>query len=102
MQSIEYSQTRLFYVETYEILADIESSYTTTKITFKDPKVALDFFQVCKSWDIYSSSRLQLLEDAYLWFLDSPKSHSTSRDYGKFMDLIIAFLEGDFKLKETK
>ena len=104
MQSIEYSQTILFYVETYEIIANIESNDSSSKITFRDAKIAADFFKVCKSWNLYGN-RLRLAEEAestHLRFYGSPNSHSTSQEYIMFMQLITTFLEGNFKLKDAK
>lgn len=91
---IEYSQTMIFNKDTMEVIGKIEESHGVTAITFDVKEVTQDFFEVCKSWDLFGS-RLTLENNTLTYY--ATQSGVDSYDYSKFMSLIVSFFDGDFK-----
>jgi len=98
---IEYSQTMIFNKDTMEVIGKIEESHGVTAITFDVPEVTQDFFEVCRTWDLFES-RLTLKNDTLTYF--ASQSSSNSYEYSKFMSLIVSFFDGTFtrNFKVTK
>jgi len=95
---IEYSQTMIFNKNTMEVIGKIEESHYITKITFDVPEVTQDFFEVCKSWDLFGT-RLTLENNILSYY--ATQSGTDAYDYSKFMSLIVSFFDGDF-IRNTK
>ena len=100
--NIEHSQTLIFIKDTFEILAkleDMDNYCLRTKITFSEPHRHKEFYDICKSWDIYTPSLM--LANNYISIDLSPKN-PRAYEYYLFMSLVLDYFKGNFKTKETK
>lgn len=95
MKNFEYSQT-LILDRDFNILGTVDTENHSTKVTIKDASIAKGFYSACESWDIYGTS-LELV-DGVLEYGPTPLS-AESYNYNMFMNLILQYLNKDFKEK---
>ena len=94
---IEYSQTKIFCKDTFDVIGYIKDKQYKTEITFQDNWITQDFYDICKSWDLFGS-RLELNGNVLSY--GETQSGTGAYEYNKFMSLIVSYFCNDFKRKE--